>query len=228
MTGLVVALDDADLVGCEALAKELAGKVSAFKVGLTLYAAHGPEAILEIGQHAPVFCDLKYHDIPSQVAAAARELARQGVWMFTVHASGGPAMIRAAVDAASDINPKSLVAGVTVLTSLSTEDLAGVGHEGTASELVHNLAAVAVGAGAQALVCSGEEASGLRAKFGDSVLLIVPGIRLEGTQARDQARIATPAAAKAAGADHVVVGRAITESPDPLAATEAILQELRR
>lgn len=226
MTGLIVALDDPDLPRDEGLAKELAAKVIAFKVGLTLFAAHGPEAILEIGQHAPVFCDAKLHDIPSQAAGAATQMARWGVWMFTVHASGGPAMVRAAVEAAAEINPECMVAGVTVLTSLGGRDLDAVGQGGRPSEQVERLARVAVGAGARALVCSGQEAAGLRSMFGPGLILVVPGIRPAGSARGDQARAVTPAQASAAGADHIVVGRAITEAPDPVAAASHVLEEL--
>lgn len=218
-TGLIVALDDPDLGKCESLAKELASKVSALKVGLTLFAAHGPEAILEIGQHAPIFCDLKYHDIPSQVGGASKELVRQGVWMFTVHASGGSEMVRSAVDAAGS---KSQVAGVTVLTSLNDDP----DRRESVSDEVERLARIAVDAGAGALVASGEEIALLRERFGTQIVLVAPGIRPSGTDSGDQARVATPAAASRAGADHIVVGRAITEARDPIAAADLILAEL--
>lgn len=224
--GLIVALDDPDLPRCEALAKELSRKVSALKVGLTLFAAHGPEAILEIGQHGPVFCDLKLHDIPSQVGAASREVARHGVWMFTVHASGGEEMVAAAVSSAAQENDECLVAAVTVLTSHSTKTLTGVGRPETASDRVERLARLAVGAGAKALVCSGEEVGRLRSIFGPKLNLVVPGIRPEGTPRGDQARVVTPAEAAAAGADYIVVGRAITEATDPGEAANRILREL--
>lgn len=222
-TGLIVALDDPDLPKCESLAKELASKVSAFKVGLALFGAHGPEAILEIGQHAPVFCDLKYHDIPSQVGAAAGELVRQGVWMFTVHAAGGDAMVRAAVEAAGS---SSFVAGVTLLTSLSQQKIRALDSQGSVSDQVERLAHLAVDAGATALVASGQEIAGLRRAFGESIVLVAPGIRPAGIDAEDQARVTTPAAASKAGADHIVVGRAITRAADPINAADLILQEI--
>jgi orotidine-5'-phosphate decarboxylase len=223
VTGLIIALDDRDLAKCESLAKELASKVSAFKVGLTLFAAHGPEAILEIGQHAPVFCDLKYHDIPSQVGAASAELVRQGVWMFTVHASGGSAMMRSAVEAAA--GSKSLVAGVTLLTSLSRQSQDATDSQSVADQ-VERLALLAVDAGAGALVASGEEIARLRRTFGESIILVAPGIRPEDTDAEDQARVATPAAASKAGADHIVVGRSITRAADPIHQADLILKEI--
>src|SRR2546430_13082989 len=126
MAGLIVALDGDDLVGAEGLARCLTGTVDAFKVGLTLFAAHGPEALFEIGQHGRVFCDLKLHDIPSQVGAAAAALAAKGVWLMSVHASGGAAMVAAALQGAGS----TLVAAVPVLTSLDGEELSPVGTPG--------------------------------------------------------------------------------------------------
>lgn len=225
-TGLIVALDDPDLAVAESLAKSLADHVSALKVGLTLFGAHGPEAILAIGQHAPVFCDLKLHDIPHQVAGVAAELTRQGVWMFTVHASGGAEMVRAAVQATEGSAHPPLVAGVTVLTSISSETLDLVGQGNDPSSQVRRLAEVAVDAGATALVCSPNEVTDLRERFGGSIKLIVPGIRSAGSAHGDQARVMTPAQAAAAGADHIVVGRPITQSEDPVGVAERILGEL--
>ncbi|MCA1841121.1 MAG: orotidine-5'-phosphate decarboxylase [Actinomycetota bacterium] len=231
-TGLIVALDEPDLPKAEHLAKQLAGKVSAFKVGLTFFAAYGPEAIREIGQHAPIFCDLKLHDIPAQVGSAAEELTRLGVWMFTVHASGGPAMITAAAKAAKSVNgavkatDRPLVAAVTVLTSIDEETLDSVGQGADAAAQVSRLAKLAFDAGATALVCSPLEVASLRQIFGPEVVLVVPGIRPANASADDQARVLTPAQAAEAGASYIVVGRPITAAPDPVQATEEILAEL--
>ncbi|HEU5003540.1 MAG TPA: orotidine-5'-phosphate decarboxylase, partial [Actinomycetota bacterium] len=202
----------------EALARGLSGEVEAFKVGLTLFAAHGPEALLEIGQHGRVFCDLKLHDIPAQVESAAAALAGQGVWLTTVHASGGAAMVSAAVAGArrgSRGPVPTLVAGVTVLTSLDAEALSAAGQGADPAAQVARLAALAVGAGAGALVCSPQEVAAVRALVGDGVVLVCPGIRPAGATLDDQARVATPAAAVAAGADYLVVGRPVTAAPDP-------------
>lgn len=226
--GLIVALDAPDLAKAEALAKELAGSVSAFKVGLSLFGAHGPEAILEIGQHGRVFCDLKLHDIPHQVRSAASALASLGVWMFTVHASGGAAMIRAAVEGAGSGEEAPIVAGVTVLTSLSAEDLAAVGQVDDPLTQVARLARVAAGAGARAVVCSGREVARVREEVGPGVIVLVPGVRPEGTAKGDQSRVTTPEEAAASGADYVVVGRPITDAPDPAEAARRILDQLLR
>ena len=226
MAGLIVALDDDDLVAAEALARRLHGAVDAFKVGLTLFAAHGPEALFEVGQHGKVFCDLKLHDIPSQVAGAVRALLDKGVWLLTVHASGGPAMISAASSAAAAAGSGALVAAVTVLTSLDAAQLGAVGQGADPSAQVLRLAALAVEAGAGALVCSPQEVTAVRAAVGPSVVLVTPGIRPAGGALADQSRVATPAQAVAAGADYLVVGRPITQAPDPAAAALAIRAEM--
>jgi len=226
MGGLIVALDGDDLVAAEGLARCLTGAVDAFKVGLTLFAAHGPEALFEIGQHGRVFCDLKLHDIPTQVRGAARSLASKGVWLTTVHASGGRAMVAAAVEGAGAAGSGTLVAAVTVLTSLDAAELGSLGVVADPAGQVLRLAALAVGAGAQALVCSPQEVAAVRAEVGPVVLLVTPGIRPAGGDLGDQSRVATPGAAVAAGADYLVVGRPITAAADPRAAAEAIRAEM--
>jgi orotidine-5'-phosphate decarboxylase len=171
-----------------------------------------------------IFLDLKLHDIPATVAAAARSVARLRPQLLTVHAAGGPAMIRAAVEAA----PGTPIAAVTVLTSLSNEDLDRIGVTGTTADWVLRLATLAVEAGASALVCSPREVAAVRAEVGPEITLITPGVRPAGTDAHDQARVATPEEALAAGADLLVIGRAITSAPDPGAAAAAIAVSLRR
>lgn len=222
MAGLIVALDGDNLPLSESLARHLGRTVDAYKVGLTLFAAHGPEALLEIGQHGRVFCDLKLHDIPTQVGAAAAALGARGVWLTTVHASGGPAMISAAVAGAGS----TLVAAVTVLTSLAAAALSAVGQGGDPAGQVRRLALMAVDAGAQALVCSPQEVAAVRAAVGPSIILVTPGIRPAGDALGDQSRVATPAQAVGAGADYLVVGRPITGAADPVAAAQAIRAEM--
>lgn len=226
MTGLIVALDSPDLSESVLLAGKLSGRVSAFKVGLTLFNRHGPEAVRRIGEHGPVFCDLKLHDIPHQVGLAAAELVRLGVWMFTIHASGGSAMVAAASSAANGSPAPPLVAAVTVLTSLSKDDLSAVGFQSDPQEQVGRLARLAVASGATALVCSANEVRMLREQLGAEIVLVTPGIRPAGSDAGDQARIMTPAGAVAAGSSYIVVGRPITGAPDPIRAAEGVLAEL--
>jgi orotidine-5'-phosphate decarboxylase len=226
LTGLIVALDSPDLDESEALARQLAGRVAAFKVGLTLFLGHGPEAVRRIGAHGPIFCDLKLHDIPHQVGLAASQLTELGVWMFTVHASGGSAMVAAAARAASAAANPPLVAAVTVLTSLDRDELALLGVEAEPEEQVLRLARRSVEAGATALVCSANEVERLRRELGGEIVLVTPGIRPAGSDVGDQARVMTPAHAAAAGSSYIVVGRPITGAPDPVEAVEKITAEL--
>lgn len=227
MTGLIVALDSPDLSEAEGLARQLSGRVAAFKVGLTLFTRHGPEAVMRIGEHGPVFCDLKLHDIPHQVGLAGAQLTGLGVWMFTIHASGGSAMVEAAAKAALAGETVPLVAAVTVLTSLDGDDLVRMGISAQPHEQVLRLAKTAVAAGATALVCSANEVAMLRRELGDEVVLVTPGIRPDGAAVGDQARVMTPSGAAAAGSSYIVVGRPITDASDPVKAAEGILAELQ-
>ncbi|ONH34599.1 orotidine-5'-phosphate decarboxylase [Protofrankia sp. BMG5.30] len=158
-----------------------------------------------------LFLDLKLHDIPNTVAAGMRSVARLAPRYVTVHAAGGAAMVRAAVDAAPDVE----VAAVTVLTSLGGAELAAVGFAGTPLDVVRRLAALAVAAGARAVVCSPWEVAAVRSEIGSDVTLITPGIRAAGSRPDDQARAATPAEAVDAGSDLLVVGRPIIAADDP-------------
>ena len=215
---IAVALDVPTLAEAEALARGLAGRVGWFKVGLELFVAHGPAAVAAIGAHGPVFLDLKLHDIPTTVARAVRTAAGLGAALLTVHAAGGPTMLRAAREAAAD--DLRLVA-VTVLTSLGAEDLSAL-RLPSAAERVPHLAGLAVGAGIDALVCAPADLTAVRAVVGAAPLLITPGIRTDPAATDDHARALGPVAAVAAGADLLVVGRPITRAEDPAAAAAAI------
>ena len=222
---VAVALDATDIETAAQWAAAVAPHVSTLKVGLELFCRYGPEAVTTVrgGNGLDLFLDLKLHDIPATVAGAARSVARLRPTYLTVHASGGPAMVRAAVEAAPDVR----IAAVTVLTSLSESDLAELGITGSARDAVRRLAGLAVGAGARALVCSPQEVAAVRAEVGADIVLITPGVRPAGSSADDQARTSTPEHALAAGADLVVVGRPITGAPDPGAAAARIAAELR-
>ena len=188
---IAVALDAPDLETAARWSLAVQPYVSTVKVGLELFCRVGPSVVDVVrgGSGVQLFLDLKLHDIPNTVAGAARSVARLKPDYLTVHASGGPAMIRAAVDAAPDV----CIAAVTVLTSLSDEDLAAVGLVGPSDDAVRRLAVLAVGAGARALVCSPREVAMLRAEVGPDVVLITPGVRPVGSDVGDQARVATPA-----------------------------------
>jgi orotidine-5'-phosphate decarboxylase len=223
---IAVALDAPDLETAARWASLVTPHVSTVKVGLELYLRYGPDVVASVrgANRVQVFLDLKLHDIPATVAGAARAVSRLKPAFLTVHAAGGATMIRAAVTAA----PNTAIAAVTVLTSLKDTDLDAIGLSGLASDAVRRLAAVAVEAGARAVVCSPQEAAAVRAEVGPDITLITPGVRPEGAAAQDQARVATPEAALAAGADLLVIGRPITGAPDPGAAAAGIAAALRR
>jgi orotidine-5'-phosphate decarboxylase len=219
---IVVALDVPTLVEADQLASRLAGAVGWFKVGLELFAAHGPAAVEAIRTHGPVFLDLKLHDIPTTVERAASRVADLGVGLLTVHASGGPAMVESAV---RGLGAGGEVLAVTVLTSMSDADLGAVGAP-PAAQQVPALARLAVGAGAPGLVCAPTDLTAVRAAVGAATRLVTPGVRPAGASADDQARVATPAQAARDGADLLVIGRPITRAEDPAAAAAAIAAEL--
>jgi orotidine-5'-phosphate decarboxylase len=223
---IAVALDTPDLDKAAAWANAVSPYVTVLKVGMELFYRGGPDVIDVIrgGNKVGLFLDLKLHDIPNTVGAAARSVARLKPQYLTVHASGGDAMVRAAVEAAPDV----VIAGVTVLTSLDEDDLAAIGLSGPALDAARRLAVVAVRAGARALVCSPREVAAIRAEVGPDVTLITPGVRPVGAETQDQARVATPEQALADGADLLVVGRPITGSADPAAAAARIAMALRR
>ncbi|MFC5830758.1 orotidine-5'-phosphate decarboxylase [Nonomuraea insulae] len=223
---IAVALDAPDLETAARWAALVTPHVSTVKVGLELYLRYGPDVIASVrgASGVRVFLDLKLHDIPNTVAGAARAVARLRPAILTVHAAGGPAMIRAAVEAA----PHTQIAAVTILTSLTETDLDRIGVKGPADDAVRRLAALSVEAGATALVCSPNEVSAVRAEVGEGITLITPGVRPTGAATQDQMRVATPEQALADGADLLVIGRPITGSPDPGAAAAAIAASLRR
>jgi orotidine-5'-phosphate decarboxylase len=229
---LIVALDLPDAERALAMARTLKGTAGWVKVGMTLYYAEGPSIVRELRAAGfKVFVDLKLHDIPHQVEGAARALARAGADMFTVHASGGSAMMEAAVAGSAAASAKvrddrPLVVAVTVLTSLDDAALATIGIERPAADQVAMLAGLARDAGCDGVVCSPAEAGAMRALLGPEALVVTPGVRPGGEDAGDQARVATPAEAIAAGASHLVVGRPITGAGDPAAAAKSIMEEM--
>jgi orotidine-5'-phosphate decarboxylase len=225
---VAVALDTGDLETALGWAAAVGPHLRTVKVGLELYLRHGADAVVKTREASggrEVFLDLKLHDIPTTVAGAARSVADLAPDYLTVHASGGHDMVRAAVDA---LPGTTKVVGVTVLTSLSEADLGRLGMTGTARDVVRRLAALAVGAGARALVCSPLEVADVRREVGPAVTLITPGVRPAGSGTGDQSRVATPEQALADGADLLVVGRPLTGAADPGAAASALAASLRR
>ena len=224
---LIVALDVPDAPAARALVERLAGRVGLFKVGSQLFTAAGPDLVREIvARGERVFLDLKYHDIPNTVAGAVAAASRLGVALVDVHGLGGGAMMEAAAGARADERTRLLA--ITVLTSHDEGTLAGIGLAGPIAEAVPRLARLAAASGMDGVVASPQEVALIRAACGPDFLIVTPGIRPAGAARGDQARLATPAAALAAGADYLVVGRPITEAPDPAAAADAIVDEMER
>jgi orotidine-5'-phosphate decarboxylase len=224
---LIVALDVPSTSAAIGLIDQLESRCRWFKVGLELFVREG-RAILDVlaARGHAVFLDLKFHDIPNTVAGAVRSAADCGVGMMSVHALGGPAMLSAAQDALKGIaNPPELLA-VTVLTSMDGSQLSAVGLCDRASEQVERLAKVGLEAGIRGFVCSPQEVGLLRARAGKDAVLVVPGIRPAGAGVGDQKRVATPADALRQGASFLVVGRPITQAPDPAEAADRILEEM--
>lgn len=223
---IVVALDVEELGQGVALARSLSGRVGWLKVGLELFVREGPRAVAAIAEHAPVFLDLKLHDIPTTVARSVVSAAALDAGLLTVHASGGPTMLRAAADAAADASGGRLrLLAVTVLTSTSDDELAAMGMD-PAEVQVPRLAAMAVTSGIDGLVCAPADLGRVRAAVGPDTLVVTPGIRAESTGTDDHARAMSAAAAVSAGADLLVIGRPITRADDPVAAVERIVATL--
>lgn len=221
MVKIIAALDLPDLREAVTLGTALHDHVDGFKVGLGLLHAGGPDPIEEVAALGlPVFADAKLDDIPTQVERAARALGERGARWVTAHASGGADMLRAAVAGLAAGNDDAGILAVTILTSLDRERLAEVGVDAAPTELAATMAAVASTTGCEGVVCSPYELDAVRGAAPD-VLTVVPGIRPAAVD-DDQARTATPAAAIAAGADYLVVGRPISAAPDPVAAAIAI------
>jgi orotidine-5'-phosphate decarboxylase len=221
------AIDTPDLDRALALARSLAGVVGGVKLGKEFFTACGPEGVRRIAALGlPIFLDLKYHDIPNTVAGAVRAAGTLGVAMLTVHASGGPAMLRAAAEAAADTDQPPLILGVTVLTSLDASDLETLGITESPADHVLRLGRLARDCGLDGVICAPREIGALRAELGTDFKLVVPGIRPVGTQTGDQKRTLTPAQAIAEGADFLVIGRPITGAEVPADAARDITRGL--
>lgn len=223
-----VALDMTDVGETAALAKRLRGHVGGVKLGLEFFVANGPAGIRDVAAAGlPIFLDLKLHDIPNTVAGAMASAIAVEPTIVTIHAGGGMAMMRAAAEAARKAKTPPLVVAVTVLTSLDDKDLAEVGQRSPALDQAVRLAALAQESGLGGVVCSPLEVAAIRKRCGAGFKLVVPGIRPASAALGDQKRVMTPAEAVAAGADHLVIGRPITQAKDPVAAAQAIAAELR-
>lgn len=235
---VVVALDVETLDQAIDLTKRLSGRADKFKIGSRLFTKYGPEILDRLGDlGVQVFLDLKFHDIPSVVGDACKNAAdHPAVFLMTVHAAGGRAMLEAAVRGvkASQTGSGAKVVAVTALTSLAQSDLPAIGVDQPLDAWINRLADTALGAGIDGLVCSSQEAIGLRKRFGSAPLLVTPGIRMpiandpDSGEApdEDQARILTPIEALQAGSDLLVIGRPIYQAADPVAAIDQIARSL--
>ena len=225
---IIVALDFPSQNPALALADRLDPAKCRLKVGKELFTRSGPDLVKALQSRGfDIFLDLKFHDIPNTTSAAVVAAAELGVWMVNVHASGGEKMMvacRERLDAFG--NDRPLLIAVTVLTSMSDEDLAGIGITGSAEAHVSRLATLTKNSGLDGVVCSAQEAPRLKAEQGSDFQLITPGIRPLTADKGDQQRIMTPVDALKAGSDYLVIGRPITQAPDPLAALEAIHAEV--
>lgn len=225
---IIVALDFDRAESALTLVRQLDPTQCYLKVGKELFTRAGPALVEQVQQLGfGVFLDLKFHDIPNTCAQAVRAAADLGVWMVNVHASGGRRMMEAACEAIANQQQRPHLIAVTALTSLETSDLLEVGFNSTAEQLVERLAVLASDTGMDGVVCSAQEAHRLASMLGDEFLLVTPGIRPASAQAGDQKRVMTPKMALDQGSHYLVIGRPITQSPEPLKALERIQQEIQ-
>jgi orotidine-5'-phosphate decarboxylase len=227
-TKIIVALDFPDAASALALVARLDPALCRLKVGKELFTVAGPDLVRTLVERGfDVFLDLKFHDIPNTVAAACRAAAGLGVWMMNVHASGGRRMMTAAREALAELPQRPLLIAVTVLTSMSAEDLVEVGVNAAPADQVLRLARLAEASGLDGVVCSAQEAALLSGELGAGFRLVTPGIRPAGADIGDQRRVMTPAEALQAGATDLVIGRPITGAADPLDALKRIQTEIQ-
>jgi orotidine-5'-phosphate decarboxylase len=224
---VIVALDYPAAEPALAFARRVGPQDCRLKIGKELFTATGPTLVETlVKQGFDIFLDLKFHDIPNTVAGACRAAAQLGVWMLNVHASGGRAMMEAARAALGSGADRPQLIAVTLLTSMGAREMADVGLAGDAAGAVQRLATLAQASGLDGVVCSAQEAALLRGACGGQFCLVTPGIRPAAAAQDDQQRVMTPAAAVAAGADYLVIGRPVTQAADPVAALAAINREI--
>ena len=229
---VIVALDVDSAGEARDIVAELKSHAAAFKIGLQLFAAAGPEFVRELAAENRIFLDLKFHDIPTTVAKAGIEAARLGVWMFNVHASGGREMMSRTVEEVGNVceregHVRPLVIGVTVLTSSNVETLKETGVTATPDEHVVSLASLAEQSGLDGVVASPMEVSSIRrAVKRDGFVIVTPGVRPVSATNDDQKRVMTPGRAAAEGSDYLVVGRPIVQASDRLKALVDIQREI--
>ncbi len=225
---IIVALDYEELPPLLTLVEKLDPKSCQLKVGKAMFTRFGPELVKRLQQMGfAIFLDLKFHDIPQQVALACTAAADLGVWMTSIHTLGGQEMMVAASNALAKISTPPLLVGITLLTSMSTAQANEVGLQGEASSIVKHLAQLAQNAGLDGVVCSAQEAAMLRSIVKKDFCLVTPGIRLTTEIVDDQKRIVTPAAAIKAGANYLVIGRPITQAKNPEQVVLNIMEQIK-
>ncbi len=224
---IIVAMDFAQAAPALALVERLEPSLCRLKVGKELFTAAGPQLVEQMQRRGfEVFLDLKFHDIPNTTAQACKAAAALGVWMVNVHALGGKRMLDAAREALANVGHRPKLIAVTVLTSMAQEDLLGIGISDSPAQMVARLALLTHDSGLDGVVCSAQEAPLLRQQCGKEFCLVTPGIRPANAAANDQSRIMTPRAALENGASYLVIGRPITQAPDPLLALREINLEI--
>jgi orotidine-5'-phosphate decarboxylase len=224
---VIVALDVPCAKDISPLISQIPDEIEWYKVGLELFISEGNQAIeILTGMNKRIFLDLKLHDIPRTVERAVKTASQHSVGLLTVHASGGPAMLRAAATAAAECDNPPLIVAVTALTSLDQSDLTALGVSRDLKEHARALGRLAVDSGIDGLVCSPHEAAALRGDLGPAPILVTPGIRMPEGELGDQKRVATPADAVAAGSDFLVVGRPIVQADNPGSAARKILDQM--
>jgi len=228
---LIVALDVDTFSRAEELVDALSPEVEIFKVGITPFTKFGGEILKKIENSGKkVFLDLKFHDIPNTVAGAAKAGALKNVFMMNFHCLGGRRMMEAARDAVNEIDSRirPILLGVTILTSMSEEEMNSTGLNGTIENKVIELARLAASSGLDGVVASAKEASAIKKEIGENFIVVTPGVRPEWSEKGDQKRVLTPKQAIQAGADYIVVGRPIIQEKDPLRAAKKIIEEISK
>ncbi len=227
MAKIIMALDYSDTKQVFSLLEQLDPTIAKVKIGKELFVHAGPDLVKKVvAMGFDVFLDLKFHDIPNTVAAACQRAADLGVWMMNVHASGGRKMLEAAKQALLQVNAESKLIAVTVLTSLSDEDLLVIGITDTPQQQVLRLAKLTKESGLDGVVCSPQEVTLLRQQIPTDFLLVTPGVRPQGAALGDQQRVMTPQAAMQSGASYLVIGRPITQAKNPLQVLQQIQQDI--
>ncbi len=224
---IIVALDYPNAKLANEFLLRIQGQPCKLKVGLELFIAEGPKFVEQLSAKGhQVFLDLKLHDIPNTVASACKSVSNLGVWMMTLHASGGEKMMRAAYEAMSSSSSQATkLVAVTVLTSIDQQQLNSLGIQQTSSDYVMTLAELVVAAKLDGMVCSAHEVAIIREKWGKQPILVTPGIRMQNDQANDQSRIASPEQARKFGANYIVVGRPITKASEPIMVMNQYLED---